>query len=361
VNPAARKVAISLTEGFALSPVGVEKVSLEDVLSQALCAVVARFSSRRLLSGRGQDRSRALAEEAHQSLDVLGHRGQEELLPHQLQSAQPQATQSDLILEFREQGFQFLSLPLCLRELGRVRQLPRTLPGGFLLVDDQAAEGGTGALWSLRARTTAFAGPDIGIGPVAMTPTAIVKRLARGTDVAIVFGLIRKTLRAIERAVLSMDTVAGSCRPPAILALVLAIGRSEQSCLVPRQSPGSSVPPSPALPRSHSCHCPPGSCRSNRGEPASRPWWPMWNRDRCSIPALADAPALPPSSALPIPPDYCRTVRLTCAASPNCYLSLAAWASTKLPSTDRCLPCTNPTSTHCRTVRSNSCSNSFDS
>src|SRR5215472_16092311 len=31
-------------------------------------------------------------------------------------------------------------------------------------------------------------------------------------------------------------------------------------------------------------------------------------------------------------------------------LSFAALASTKLPSTDRCSPCTKPTSTHCRTI-----------
>jgi len=43
------------------------------------------------------------------------------LLSHELQSAQAQATQPDLILQFREQGFQLLSLPLCLGELGRVR------------------------------------------------------------------------------------------------------------------------------------------------------------------------------------------------------------------------------------------------
>src|SRR5215469_10819716 len=41
-------------------------------------------------------------------------------------------------------------------------------------------------------------------------------------------------------------------------------------------------------------------------------------------------------------------------------LPFAALASTKLPSTEKCVPCTNPTSTHCRTIRSNSCSNSFD-
>jgi hypothetical protein len=55
----------------------------------------------------------------------------------------------------------------------------------------------------------------------------------------------------------------------------------------------------------------------------------------------------------------------TCAASVNCSrgirLSFAALASTKLPSTERCFPCTNPTSTHWRTICANNSSNSFDS
>jgi hypothetical protein len=62
-----------------------------------------------------------LAEEPYQSLDVLSYCGQEELLPHELQPAQAQATQPDLILQFREQRFYFLSLPLGLGKLRRVR------------------------------------------------------------------------------------------------------------------------------------------------------------------------------------------------------------------------------------------------
>jgi hypothetical protein len=37
--------------------------------------------------------------------------------------------QTNLILEFRKQGFYFLSLPLCVGELGCVGQLAGTLPG----------------------------------------------------------------------------------------------------------------------------------------------------------------------------------------------------------------------------------------
>ena len=99
----------------------------------------------------------------------LRSRCQEELLPHELQSPRAQAAQPDLILEFREQCFHFLSLPLCLRELWRVRQLPCTLARWFVQMDDKAAEGGAGALRSLRACPTAFAGPDISGGAVAMS------------------------------------------------------------------------------------------------------------------------------------------------------------------------------------------------
>ena len=111
------------------------------------------------LDGDRQNRRCRRTEEAYESLDVLSYRCQEELLAHEPESPQTQAPQSDLILQLREQGFDFLSLPLGLGELWRVDQLPRTLSGGFVLVDDQAAEGSTGALWSEQARATLFACP----------------------------------------------------------------------------------------------------------------------------------------------------------------------------------------------------------
>jgi hypothetical protein len=43
-------------------------------------------------SGAGQNRCCRFAEEAHQTLDVLGHRCQEELLAHELQPPQAHAT-----------------------------------------------------------------------------------------------------------------------------------------------------------------------------------------------------------------------------------------------------------------------------
>src|SRR6266852_2863357 len=98
------------------------------------------------LSGGWQKRCFRLVEEAHESLDVLGRRCQEELLPHELQSPQAQATQSDLVLQFREQGFHFLSLPLCMGECWGVGQLSCALPGGFIHVNSKKAEHSAGAL-----------------------------------------------------------------------------------------------------------------------------------------------------------------------------------------------------------------------
>ena len=69
------------------------------------------------LGGGGQNGCCRLAEEPHQPLDILRSRCQEELLPDELESAQAQAAQPDLILQFGEQGFRLLSLPLCFGEL----------------------------------------------------------------------------------------------------------------------------------------------------------------------------------------------------------------------------------------------------
>src|SRR5437879_5376244 len=144
------------------------------------------------LSGTFRSSCCRSTEEPHQSFDVLGHRCQEELLPHEPQSAQTQAPQSDLILQFREQGFHLLSLPLCFGELWRVDQLPRTLSGWFVLVDDEASEGSAGAFWSKRARATLFACPDVVEGSIAINSATVVEELASRTDVAIVFRFVRE-------------------------------------------------------------------------------------------------------------------------------------------------------------------------
>src|SRR5438552_200134 len=150
------------------------------------------------LSCGGQNRCCRPTEKAHQSLDVLSYRCQEELLAHEPESPQSQAPQSDLILQFGEQGFHLLSLPLCFGELWRVDQLPRTLSGWFVLVDDKTPAGSTGALWPERARATLFACPDVVVSAVPMNPTAVVQRLTGGADIAIVFRFGGPYLRSIS-------------------------------------------------------------------------------------------------------------------------------------------------------------------
>jgi len=102
----------------------IKDVGVEKVRQQKRCFAwesvgrVLLFSVR--LRGSWQNRRCWLAEEPYESLDVLSRRCQEELLAYELQSAQTQSAQSDLILEFREQGFYFLPFPLCLGKLRRV-------------------------------------------------------------------------------------------------------------------------------------------------------------------------------------------------------------------------------------------------
>jgi hypothetical protein len=116
--------------------VGVEKVRDRNVFWATIIAVI-EFLSLFQLRGSFDRGCCRLAEEAHQSLDVLSRCSKPELLPHELQSAQAQATQPDLILEFREQRFHLLSLSLRLRELGRLRQLPCALSNRLMDVDSK--------------------------------------------------------------------------------------------------------------------------------------------------------------------------------------------------------------------------------
>lgn len=112
--------------------VGVEKLRDRNVFWAAIIGEVDLFLSPQL-SGGVYSRWCRLAEEPHQALNILGHGCQEELLSHELQSPQAQAAQPDLILQFREQRFHLLSLPLCLGKLGRVRQVACALPGRLIL------------------------------------------------------------------------------------------------------------------------------------------------------------------------------------------------------------------------------------
>jgi hypothetical protein len=88
-----------------------------------------------------------LTEEAHQSLAIRSYRCPEELLAHEPDSPQTQAPQSDLIFQFREQGFHLFPLPLCFGELWRVDHSRARCRAGSFWWMIKAAEGSAGALW----------------------------------------------------------------------------------------------------------------------------------------------------------------------------------------------------------------------
>ena len=153
---------------------------------------------------------------------------------------------------------------------------------------------------------------------------AVVELLPGGTAIAVAFGLIRETLGTVERAVLSVDTVAGShigsdapIRQP-LQELPVPVGRVGRHRFwlssLPLRETGEHVLRGhrflthPRRRRLHShdhatVDCPPDSCRSTPAGPEFHPWWRRSNRDRWSTPDLAHAPALRPGSAAPVPPD----------------------------------------------------------
>jgi len=52
-----------------------------------------------------------------------------------------------------------------------------------------------------------FARPDVDVGSVARIVSAVVELLAGGTEVAVAFGKIRKTVGTVERTVLAESAV----------------------------------------------------------------------------------------------------------------------------------------------------------
>ena len=67
-----------------------------------------------------------------------------------------------------------------------------------------------GALRLLRARPATLAVSDVDVGSVPDVQTDVVEVFASGTEIAVAFRLISKLLGAVERAVLSWITIAGS-------------------------------------------------------------------------------------------------------------------------------------------------------
>src|SRR5215813_11136561 len=67
-----------------------------------------------------------------------------------------------------------------------------------------------GAVRFERAPNATFASSNVNLGPVPQAAATIVQLFPCGTEIAIAFRLIRKTIGTVERAVLPMNTVAGS-------------------------------------------------------------------------------------------------------------------------------------------------------
>ena len=53
----------------------------------------------------------------------------------------------------------------------------------------------------LRARPTVFVGPDVDVGTIPGIVSVIVELLACGTEVAVAFGKMSKTIGTVERTV----------------------------------------------------------------------------------------------------------------------------------------------------------------
>jgi hypothetical protein len=66
-------------------------------------------------------------------------------------------------------------------------------------VDGKTAECCAGALRSLRARPTTFAGSDVGVGAIPSTPAAVVELLPCGVFHVIVLSVLTVSAEVIRR------------------------------------------------------------------------------------------------------------------------------------------------------------------
>src|SRR5262249_1367803 len=104
-------------------------------------------------------------------------------------------------------------------------------PSRFLHVDSKIPERGAGALRLQPTFPTTLASPNVHLGPVSQATATIIQLLPSGTEIAITFRLIGKTLGTVVRAVLPMNTVAGAHVgsdvpiPQPLQKLPVAVGR----------------------------------------------------------------------------------------------------------------------------------------
>ena len=139
----------------------------------------------------------------------MGGSRQEELLSDELQPTEAQATESDVVFEFREQCFDLLPLSLCLFELRCRPEISGSLPSCFVHVDGKIPERSGRALGSLLARTALLARSDIAERTIPLVAAAIVQLLACRADVAVAIRQVGKSLRTIEGAPRSPHSIPG--------------------------------------------------------------------------------------------------------------------------------------------------------
>jgi|HubBroStandDraft_1064217.scaffolds.fasta_scaffold49731_1 hypothetical protein len=91
------------------------------------------------LGGDFSCRARLRIEEADESLDVLSCSSKEELFANKPDTAQPQATESNLILQFTKQRLNFSALAQCMFESRSVCTIAGPLPSRFVYMDAETA------------------------------------------------------------------------------------------------------------------------------------------------------------------------------------------------------------------------------
>src|SRR6266853_950591 len=130
------------------------------------------------------------AEESHQPFQVLRRGRQVELLAHEAHPAQPQSTESDVILQLCEECFHFPPSPLRDRERGCLGQGVGTLPRRLAGVDGKGPILASRAAALLRALATALHRRIINVCAGARINSDVLQDFAFRADIAVLFGYV---------------------------------------------------------------------------------------------------------------------------------------------------------------------------
>jgi hypothetical protein len=150
-------------------------------------------------------RSRSRLERFHsqklgQPFEVLGRGREKELLAHEFQSPQSQASKPDLVLELRKQCLDSPTLTLCRGEGRDSRPFSRSLPHRFVHVDRNLSIAPGGALRFLCTVATALSGCDIYMRSIDRIDPHVGQLLSFGTLITVRFGKKSKLLDPVQVA-----------------------------------------------------------------------------------------------------------------------------------------------------------------